>query len=165
MDDMERIAVELAGDAMRSFFTRYVRGAAPLDWETMLGYAGLVVKPVEGSQRVWLGITPVEQGGKTVVRQVVAGSPAYDAGVNSGDEILALNGYRVRSNDLVQRIGEMNPGEKVKLSLFREDQLRELEIELRKQEVPSYRVTKVEKPTGLQKRIIESWLNTKWDDL
>lgn len=165
VDDLERIAVELAGNAMHDFFTRYVRGTAAMDWETMLGYAGLTVKPVEGSERTWLGVTPMEQGGKTVTRQVVAGSPAFDAGVNVGDEIVALNGFRVRSSDLVQRIAEMSPGEKVKLSVFRGDELREFEIPLRKQEVPSYTVTKVEKPTALQKKILESWLNAKWEDL
>lgn len=165
VDDLERIAVELAGNAMHDFFARYIRGSAPLDWETVLGYAGLDVKPIEGSQRAWLGVTPMDQGEKTVVRLVVAGSPAYEAGVNIGDEIVALNGYRVRSNDLVHRIGEMSPGEKVRLSVFREDRLREFEIQLRKQEVPSYRVTKVEKPTALARKILESWLNVKWGDL
>jgi predicted metalloprotease with PDZ domain len=165
VDDLERIAVELAGDSMHDFFARYVRGVAPLDWERTLGYAGLEVKPVEGSRRAWLGVQAAEQGDRTVIRQVVAGSPAYDAGVNIGDEVLALNGYRVRSNDLVQRVTEMRPGEKVRLSVFREDELREFTIELRAQDVPSYKVTKVEKPTALQKRILESWLNAKWDDL
>ena len=165
VDDLERIAVELAGDPLHAFFTRYVRGTVPLDWETVLGYTGLVVTPVEGSQRAWLGITSVDQADKTVIRQVVAGSPAYDAGVNGGDEILALNGYRVRSGDLVRRIAEMDPGEKVRLAVFRDDALREFQIQLRKQEVPSFRVTKVEKPTELQKKILESWLNAKWDDL
>jgi predicted metalloprotease with PDZ domain len=165
VDDLERIAVELAGDAMHGFFARYVRGAAPFEWETVLGYAGLVVKPVEGSQRAWLGVICSDQGDDTVVRQVVAGSPAYEAGVNIGDEIIALNGYRVRSSDLMRRIAEMNPGEKVKLSLFRDDELREFNIELKKQPVGTYKVTKAEKPTQLQKKILESWLSAKWEEL
>jgi predicted metalloprotease with PDZ domain len=165
VDDLEQIAVELAGDGMHGFFAKYVRGKGPFDWETILGYAGLVVKPVEGSQRAWLGITCSDQGDNTVVRQVVAGSPAYDAGVNIGDQIVALNGYRVHNADLVHRILEMVPGEKVKLSLFRDDELREFNMELRKQEVGAYKVTKAEKPTSLQKKILESWLNAKWDEL
>jgi predicted metalloprotease with PDZ domain len=165
VDDLERIAVDLAGDEMHTFFAKYVRGAAPFDWETVLGYAGLAVKPVEGSQRAWLGIMPSDQGGFAVARQVVAGSPAYDAGVNAGDEIVALSGFRVSSNDLIRRVTEMRPGEKVKLSVFRDDSLREFEIELRKQEVGTYKVTKVEKPTELQRKILESWLGAKWEAL
>jgi predicted metalloprotease with PDZ domain len=165
VDDLESIAVELAGKSMHDFFARYVRGTAPLDWETVLGYAGLVVRPVEGSRRAWLGIQSSDQGDKTLVRQVVAGSPAYEAGVNIGDEIVALNGYRVRSNDLVQRVSEMHPGESVRLSVFREDELREFTIGLRAQEVPSYTVAKVDRPTALQKKILERWLNAKWGDL
>ncbi len=165
VDDVERIAVELAGDGLHEFFARYVHGTASLDWETVLGYAGLTVKPVEGSRKVWLGVMAGDQGEKTVVRQVVAGSPAYDSGINVGDEILALNGSRVRNTDLMHRIAELNPGDKVRLTLFRDDQLREFEIELRRQEVPAYRVVKAEKPTSLQKKILESWLNATWEDL
>ena len=165
LDDVEKIAVELGGDRLHAFFSRHVHGTVPLDWETVLAYAGLTVSPVEGSERTWLGVTTADQGEKTIVRQVVAGSPAYDAGVNNGDEILALNGYRVRTADLVSRVPEMKPGEKVTLSLFRDDELRTFEISLRKQEVPSYKVTKVEKPTALQKKIMESWLKVDWQQL
>jgi len=71
-----------------------------------------------------------------------------------------LDGLRIRSNDLQDRIGEMKAGDKVKLTVIRRDRLREVEITLRLQEVPSYKVTKVENPTPLQKSIYESWLKT-----
>jgi predicted metalloprotease with PDZ domain len=165
VDDVERIAVELGGDALHDFFRQYIHGTAPLDWEKVLGYAGLDVRLVEGSQRVWLGVAASDQGERTVVRNVVAGSPAYDAGVSPGDEIVALNGFKVRAADLTSRVGEMGDGEKVRLTVFRDDRLLEFQIALRKQEVGSYSVTKVTKPTALQKEILESWLETKWEEL
>jgi predicted metalloprotease with PDZ domain len=98
-----------------------------------------------------------------MVRGVLTGSPAYDAGIDIGDEILAINGRRVRNSELQERISEFKAGDKVKVTFFREDVLRELEVPLRLQEVPSYKVVKSPTPTPLQKSIYESWLKTKWE--
>jgi predicted metalloprotease with PDZ domain len=100
---------------------------------------------------------------RTRVMSVTAGSPAYDAGVDLGDEIVALNGLRVRTSDLQDRLTDYKPGDKVKLTVLRRDRLREFEITLRLQDVPPYRVTKVEQPSPLQKSIFESWLKTTWE--
>jgi hypothetical protein len=51
----------------------------------------------------------------------------------------------------------------VKVAFFRDDVIRELEITLRLQDVPSYKVVKSANPTQLQKSIYESWLKAKWE--
>jgi predicted metalloprotease with PDZ domain len=100
---------------------------------------------------------------RTRVTGVTAGSPAYDAGVDIGDEVIALNGLRVRTSDLQDRLADYKPGDKVKLTVFRRDRMRDFEITLRLQDVPSYKVTKVEQPTPLQKTIFETWLKASWE--
>ncbi|MEK6756319.1 MAG: M61 family peptidase, partial [Bacteroidota bacterium] len=65
--------------------------------------------------------------------------------------------------ELQERIAEFKGGEKVRLTIFRNDKLREFDITLRLQDVPAYKIVKVEKPTKLQKAIFESWLKTTWD--
>jgi predicted metalloprotease with PDZ domain len=100
---------------------------------------------------------------RTRVMSVTAGSPAYDAGVDVGDEVVALNGLRVRTSDMPDRLADYKPGDKIKLTVFRRDRLRDLEVTLRLQDVPPYKVTKVEQPTPLQKSIFESWLNLTWE--
>jgi predicted metalloprotease with PDZ domain len=94
---------------------------------------------------------------------ITAGSPAYDAGVDVGDEVVALNSLRVRTSDFQDRLADYKPGDKVKLAVFRRDRIREFEITLRLQDVPAYEVSKVEQPTPLQKSIFESWLKTTWE--
>ena len=163
VDDLQATAEQLAGSSFKKFFDDYVHGTVPVDWERSLGYAGLVLQARDSVQKPWLGVQASERDNRTRVMNVVAGSPAYDAGVDIGDEIVALNGLRIRSNDLQDRIGEMKPGNKVKLTVIRRDRLREVEITLRVPDVPSYKVTKVEKPTPEQKSIFESWLKTTWE--
>lgn len=164
IDDLQTVATELAGSDLSTFFSNYVHGTTPLDWETILAYAGLVVKEKEQVARPAIGVQTADMNGKVTITRVLAGTSGYDAGLDIGDEILALNGYRVRSAELQNRIGEMEEGEKITLTVFRNDKLREFVIPLRFEEPHAYVVAKTASPTQLQKSIFESWLQTTWED-
>lgn len=163
VDDVRTIAEDLAGGSLQSLFDNYVFGTTAIDWESTLRYAGLELQARDSERKTWLGLQSSDHNGRARVWGVIAGSPAYDAGLDIGDEILAINGRLVRSSDLQERIAEFKPGEKVKITLFREDMLREFEVALRLQDVPPYRVVKSAQPTPLQKSIFESWLKAKWE--
>ena len=163
VDDVQKIAEEFAGGNLKSFIDNYVRGTTPLNWESALRYAGLELQAKDSDRKPWLGAFASDQNGRAIIRGLAAGSPAYDAGLDLGDEIVALNSRRVRSSDLQERIAEHKAGDKVRITFFRDDNLREINITLRLQDVPSYKVVKVTTPTPLQKSIYESWLKTKWD--
>jgi predicted metalloprotease with PDZ domain len=161
--DLRTSAEKLAGTDLKKFFAEYVDGTAPIDWERYLGYAGLSLQAKDSDRKVSLGMRTADHENRTRVMSVTAGSPAYDAGVDIGDEIVALNGLRVRTSDLPDRLADYKPGDKVKLTVFRRDRLREFDITLALQRVPSYKVTRVEQPTPLQKAIFESWLKITWE--
>jgi predicted metalloprotease with PDZ domain len=163
VDDLRSSAEKLAGTDLKKFFADYVDGTVPINWEQYLGYAGLSLQPKDSDRKISLEMMTADRENRTRVMGLTAGSPAYDAGVDIGDEIVALNGQRVQTSDLPDRLADYKPGDKVKLTVFRRDRLREFEITLRLQDVPSYKVTKVEQPTPLQKSIFESWLKTTWE--
>ncbi len=156
--DLQAVCEEIAERSFAEFFSAYVYGAKPLPWQQALATVGLELQPKAPEQKPWLGLTSVDEGGRTRVTRVVAGAPAYEAGLDVDDEILALNGYRVRSGDLAARIREMKEGDTAKLTVFRDDRLREFDVVLRLPTFPSVRVAKMEKPTPLQQAAYESWL-------
>ncbi len=163
VDDFQKVCEEFAGGSLQKFFTDCVDGTKPLEWEQCLLSAGLEAK-IKEEGKPWLGIQTRDQGDRTTIVRVVAGTPGYDAGLDLNDEIIALNGYRVRTQDIQQRTGSMKAGDKVKLTVMRNERLREFEVALRANPVPSYSVTKVKNPTSLQKAIFESWLKTEWEE-
>ncbi len=160
--DFQRTAEELAGGSLQEFFASFVYGTAPLPWERVLAYAGLKLVPRENDTKPWLGLAVSEAGDRLRVTRVVAGSPAYEASVNVNDEIVAMDGYRVRAADLITRPQEMNGGTTVRLTIFRNEMLRDIEVTLRKRPVPAHTIRKIERPTPVQKAIYEQWLGTKW---
>ena len=62
--------------------------------------------------------------GKTVAT-ISAGSPGEAAGLMIGDELIAVNGQKVESLDALDTAGD--PGDTLRLSLFRRGQLIERE--------------------------------------
>jgi len=162
VDDLQKVCEEMAGGNLEQFFQQYVRGTAPIPWEQFLGYAGLRLEKKDAGPKPWLGIMTSDRDGQTRIYRVIAGSPSYDAGLDVDDEVLALNGFRVNSNDLTNRIAEMKGGDTVKLTVFRNDVLRKFEITLRNQEVLDYQIAPVGSPTELQKAILDDWLKTNW---
>lgn len=156
--DFLKVCEEVGRTTLRQFFGDYVFGAKPLPWKDILAYAGLEQREKDPVRKPWLGTMTTDEGERTKVVRVLAGSPAYEAGVDVDDEIVALDGYRVRTSSLSARIGEMKEGDIVKLTVFRDDQLREFSITLQLPEVLPSKLVRVEKPSSLQRAIFSSWL-------
>jgi predicted metalloprotease with PDZ domain len=162
VDDFQKVTEEFAGKSLKDFFKDFVHGTKPFEWEKVFGYTGLELVPRDTTLKPWLGAFTNDAGTGARINRLAAGSPAYEAGMNLGDEIVAMNGMRVRTADLNQRIPEMKAGERIKFNVFRDDMLREFEVTLRNQEVPAYKLVKTKNPTELQKTIYAGWLKTNW---
>lgn len=163
LDDYQRIAEEAAGERLGDVFRMYVYGTAPIPWEQVLSWTGLALVKADSVHKPWLGIGTSDAGDRMRVTRVIAGSPADDAGLDVGDEILALDGNRIRSSTLSDRIGEHKEGDRVKLTLFRDDHLREITVTLHLSPVQNYKVTKKPDAGDLEKRIFSSWTGTSWE--
>jgi predicted metalloprotease with PDZ domain len=157
VEDVLKIADEIAGSSMKGFFQDFVSGRKPLDWRRAIGYAGLRLDTVEAT-RPWWGVLTSEEAGRTIIRQVVRGSSAYAGGIQVGDEVVALGGFRVSSASLQTRIAECVLGDTVKLTLFREGRQREVVIPLTIPHLSAIRISRIPDPSELQKRIYSSWL-------
>jgi predicted metalloprotease with PDZ domain len=92
---------------------------------------------------------------------VYAGSPAYEQGLNTGDQIVALGNMRANKEFFDARVAEKRPGDLLNLTIFRADDLSTLLIKLGAQTNAVYRIVPVDNPTEQQKRIYESWLGIK----
>ncbi len=165
--DFQSAAERAAGASLESFFVKYVRGRDELDYNETLNAVGLKLdttgeslsnsKPTE---RAYFGATLAQTGDRLSVRNVRAGTPAYEQGISFDDQIVALDGLRVTLSDWDARLAEKRPGDKITVTLFRRDRLRNMEITLGGRIIAPYNIVPVTQPTEQQQRLYQGWLNT-----
>ncbi len=152
---------ELTGDrqgVFSEFFARYVSGVAELDYARALAVAGLELRWERKGPRAWLGCALKRQGERTIIESVRSDSPAWATGVYAGDELLALDGWRVNDERLNERLEERQPGDTVRLTLFRGDALIEATVTLAEAPPDRAVIAPVEAPDDAQRRAYHSWL-------
>jgi predicted metalloprotease with PDZ domain len=152
-----------SGSSLKEFFDNYLYGTAPLPWEQNLLYAGLEIAPKDSVKKIHLGITTQDVNDRIRITNVLPGSPAEKAALEVNDEILALNGFKIKGSDLGDRISSMNVGDTITLTFFRNEKLRETVVTLEPFGVDSYSIHKIKNPSALQKTIYESWLHARFE--
>ena len=164
-EDFQRVCEQMAGGSLDDFFRRFVRGREELDYNTAFNGAGLQLltspAPVNGrapDPRAYFGATLRQDGDRLTVTNVPSDSPAYEQGINAGDQIVALDGMRTNLDFFNARVGEHKPGEEIALTIFRQDDLRTFRIKLGTRPDDNYRLVPIKNPTPEQARIYEAWL-------
>jgi len=154
----------MAGSSLQEFFVKYVRGREELDYDAALAGAGLRLDKTAASDgsaalnKAYLGADLSQEGERLLVRRVYEGAPAYEQGLNAGDQIVAMNNMRASKDFLDARIAEKQPGDLVILTIFRADDLSVLPIKLGGRVDTNYRILPADKPSDEQKRAYQSWL-------
>ena len=123
----------LAGAALAEAFEGWAYGREPLPVAEALATVGLSLsrKPLkEGTATAALGARLQEQGGRVRIRDVDRRAPAFAAGLQAEDELLAFAGSLVRSKDLEPLLRRHAPGETVRLTLGRRGELLTLPVPL-----------------------------------
>jgi predicted metalloprotease with PDZ domain len=163
--DFQKACELMAGSSLEQFFENYVRGREELDYDAAFAAAGLRLDRTaapDGSpaaNKADLGADLVQEGERLTVRHVYEGSPAYEQGLNAGDQIVAINNMRANKEFVEARIAEKRPGDLVTLSIFRSDDLSLLLIKLGGRADSVYRIVPADKQAPEQLRIYQSWLN------
>lgn len=117
--------------------------------------------PMPANRDSRTGLTLRGEGGRLVVVNVLAGTAAWEAGVNAGDELVALDGFRIPAPEwLNARLLEYSPGAQVGLTVFRRDEL--LTLPLRVDAGPPQRWVLRPLPdvTEQQQAVLAHWLRT-----
>jgi len=92
------------------------------------GWLGVVIQDVDQDTAKALGLSEPKGA---LVASVEEGDPADKAGIQAGDVILEVNGQAVESaRDLTRIIGQMSPGEKARLLLWRAGEQKEVTLEV-----------------------------------
>jgi len=169
-EELRKVFEEVAGTGLGGWLERVVDSVEELDYAEALGWYGLRFgeepekKEAGEPQELpagWLGLDAEVQGGRLTVTGVKRGTPAYEAGVNVGDEILAIGDDRVPPEGLEARLKFYRPGEKASLLVARRDRLTRLPFTFGKKPPARWKLEVLPDATDEQKARLAAWLGSQ----
>jgi predicted metalloprotease with PDZ domain len=160
-EDFQRVAEKMAGSSLDDLFSKYVRGREEIDFDRILGGVGLrliVARPNAG--KAYIGAEFAEENGRLVVKAVPSGTPACAQGLNAGDQIVAIGGYRASRSFLETYLEERKPNAEIRLTVFRFDRLRDITIIAGPNERAAFEFCPVDDPSDEQCRLYRQYLGS-----
>ena len=171
-EEFRKVLEEVAGTSLGDWLTRAVESTENLDYQEALDWYGLRFTSSEPEKKEsekeggdpqelpagWLGAEVQIQDGRLLVTQVKRDTPAYQAGVNVEDEILAIDDYRVPPDGIENRFKAYRPGEKATLLVARRERLTRLPVTFGEKPKPRWKLEARPDATEEQKAHLAAWL-------
>lgn len=157
-EQLQHVIESIADADLSEFFDRYLHTTADLPFDDYLRPFGLRLQPDLGDGAPSVGMNVKTEFGREVVKFVELGSPAQMAGLDAGDELLALNGIRITAEQINDRLRDFHPGDSVEFTFFHQDELRQGWATLSEPRPVRYQIVPVEHPTAIQTQNFLGWL-------
>jgi predicted metalloprotease with PDZ domain len=106
----------------------------------------------------WLGAQTRVDNGRLLVLEVRRGTPAFDAGLSTDDELLAIDDFRVPPDRLAERLKAYRPGDRVTLLVARRERLLRLDAQLGEDPGDGWRLQVDPAATPEQRAQLAAWL-------
>ncbi len=168
------VASEVAGSDLSGWFQRSIHSTEELDYTEALEWLGLqfsAAGPKEGATEgkentenetkdsaIWFGATVESKDGKFSISRITEHSPAFLAGLNVGDEVIGVDGFRLLE-PIDERLKQYKVGEKVSVLVSRRGKLVELPVSLQAKPAQTWKLEIVKTPSPLQSESLSSWLH------
>ncbi len=156
---------------LTDFFQRYVSRSEEIDFNAYLNRAGLQLNRLYQPNTPYaesktdkpgaLGIRTRHNVDRVIVSNVIAGLPAYEGGVNAGDELAAIDGKRLDANNTGERVNilnELRAGQRVTLAVFRREKLMNFELTAALRPFDRYTITESKDAGAGQLALRQAWL-------
>jgi predicted metalloprotease with PDZ domain len=154
---LKAILESVAGSDLTEFYDLYIHGVDELPFNKYLIPFGVELHSVT-STIPYLGITVNHDRGREVIKSVMSNSPADLAGIDPGDELLAIDGFKVSPDHLNDLLQNYRAGQEIYLTIFHGDLLRTIPVTLAQPESQQYQLQLLDHPTDLQHQQFKAWV-------
>ena len=161
--EFRALVEEVARAPFESFWSSVLEGTGELEYSEALDTFGLRFKTAEPEmgrtpRKATLGAVTKVDGGRLVISQIRRGTPGYEAGLNVDDELLAIDDFRVRPDQLDARMEQYIAGDRVSLLVARRDRLVSLDVVLGAEPSKSWQLEVDPLATAGQRAGLDFWL-------
>lgn len=166
---IEEIVEEVAGPELRRWLARELSTPKPLPFERVLRRCGLrlrflpVTKKEESEKdrrkiEASIGVEIQESGDSVKVANVLPDSPAERAGIDKGDQLLALDGEKLSAGNWRALFRSKSSAKAVEVALFRHHRLLKIEARPARKQRTYAKLELDPKASASAKRIALSWI-------
>jgi len=158
-EDFLRVASEVSGSDFSDFFQRYVRGVEILPYDEALAFVGMHLVRGQAREPFNAGIgIDWEKTDKLTIGSVRNDSPAEDAGLQEGDQIVSLGRKNISRENWLVTLARYKQGDRVPITVKRDRRTIQTTIVLREPERFEYRIEERKDTTAAQKGLRATWL-------
>ena len=158
VEDIEKTLKEYAGDEFASeFFNKHIYNSEMPDYQKLFSSVGI---KLERKEDTYFGASVGEtEDGLEISRNIFKGSPAYAAGLTSGDIIINLNETPIKTGEDFKKAIENSDSNQVKVTFERFGKQKTTEVKLGKN--PAYTISMDADASKEAIRKREQWLESK----
>ncbi|MBN1550685.1 M61 family metallopeptidase, partial [bacterium] len=168
-EDIVRIAEYLTGSDLIEFINQLVYGTGDLPFEMYFKAFGLDIEPVfnenqdqeELQSGAHLGCRLQEKNSSVWITSVERNGPAMKGGLQSGDELIACNGFRITSKQVLDDLLlSFTSDTEVRFILSRHGELYSERVKLESPKPKTYKIVPCESRTAQQDQLIKAWIGS-----
>lgn len=165
-DEIRQVLSEVAGRDLGDLLARLLDSTEEIDFQPALDWYGLRFAPEKKDDDAsdddepagWLGWETRVDDGLLVVREVPRDTPAWAAGLQVDDEVLALDGFRVPPRDLDERLASVRPGDSATLLVARRGRITEVPVTFGEKPAERWKIEVDPDATPEQTAHLDAWL-------
>jgi predicted metalloprotease with PDZ domain len=158
-EDLERVASRRARFDLGDYFKRYIRGVEVLPYDEAFAYVGLRLVKTQAKEPFSAGMSiQFEDPRHGVIENVRNNSPAEDAGLQKGDQIISLGGKDATQDSWRKTLARFKPGDSVPIVVKRDRRTINTKIVLGEPDRFDYRIEERPDATTEQKAFRTAWL-------
>lgn len=162
---------KVAGTSVTEMWNRFVSGNDEIDFNAYFNRVGLKLEKAYRFGTAYansktekpgtIGVAFRSQGDRVFISNLPAGSPAYDGGLNTSDELVAIDGKRLTAANANELLYNLYAGQRVVLTVFRRERLMTFELTAAARAFDRYTVSENKEAPDSLKALRKGWLGEK----
>jgi len=160
-DAVAALIEEATGVDVVRVLREWTEGTSDPDFAQLFAPLGIACErrvAVDSPHFALLGVKTAAAAGECRIANVFDTTPAQRAGLSGGDVLVAFDGLRVTPSGIDKLLARYMPGDTLRVTVFRRDELREFDVQLAQQPPGRYTLAAIAAAPMASRRLREGWL-------
>lgn len=154
---VKEIAEAVCGKSLSGFWKKYLDGTDEIPIRQYLSRCGIAVKDINEHASCSLDAETKADGGRLMITKLFEGGSGFAAGLCSGDEIIAIDGYRVDEELMKKILSGKKKGDEINVLTARKGMTKLIKVIL-KAPLPKFRLSLKTATSPKESKLLDKWL-------